>query len=254
MKPIEFLAIGDTVTDAFIELKDARVTCAVDDVDCTITMRWGYKIPYESLTVVPGVGNAANAAVAAARLGLSTAHVTDVGKDGYGTEILEYFKKEGLETKWVREHAEIPTNYHFVLSYHAERTILVKHQAYPYELPRDLPIPKTVYLSSLASGTEAYHDAIVDWLEAHPGVLFAFQPGTFQMKIGVERLSRLYKRAGLFFANKEEYQRILDTKEKSEKALLEAMRKLGPKTPVLTDGKNGVYALEGATVFHLPMY
>ena len=48
----DFLALGDTVTDAFIKLQDATVTCDVDTEACTIAMRWGDKIPYERLDVV----------------------------------------------------------------------------------------------------------------------------------------------------------------------------------------------------------
>jgi ribokinase len=251
---LDFLSVGDTVTDAFIELEDARVTCDVNDENCTISMRWGDKIPYRSLTVVPGVGNAANAAVAAARLGLKTAFVSNIGQDAYGKEILDYFKKEGLDTGYVRMHEGIPTNYHFVLSFEAERTILVKHEAYPYAFPPDLPAPKTLYLSSLAGGTETYHDALAEWLEQNPSVMFAFQPGTFQMQIGLERLRRLYERTHLFFANKEEYQRILGTKEEDERKLLEMMRAKGPETPVLTDGKNGAFALDGGTFVHIDMF
>ena len=70
-KPFDILAIGDVVIDAFIKLKDARVHCNIKDEECEICMRWGDKIPFESATVVPGVGNCANAAVSASRLGLS---------------------------------------------------------------------------------------------------------------------------------------------------------------------------------------
>lgn len=250
----DFLAVGDTVTDAFITLEDARVHCDVNDEACAISMRWGDKIPYKALTVVPGVGNSANAAVAARRLGLKTGLVTDIGKDIFGKEIIERFAEEKLDTTYVREHDGIPTNYHFVLSYEAERTILVKHQKYPYEFPEECEPPKTLYFSSVGEGTENYHDTIATYLEAHPDVYFAFQPGTFQMKLGTERLQRLYQRTNLFFANKEEYRRILDSKETDVSKLLEAMRGLGPKTPVLTDGRDGAYALvEGAQV-HVPMF
>jgi len=78
---MDFLAIGDTVVDEFITLKDAQVNCNVNRENCTLTMRWGDKIPYESSTLVPAVGNAANAAVAAARLGLKSALVSNVGND-----------------------------------------------------------------------------------------------------------------------------------------------------------------------------
>lgn len=253
----DFIAIGDTVTDAFITLQDATVHCQLDNEDCTIAMRWGDKIPYRELNVVAGVGNSPNAAVSAVRLGLKTALITDIGKDSFGKEILEVFDKEGLSNEYVREHEGIPTNYHFVLSYEAERTILVKHEEYPYVFPEQIEPPKMVYLSSLGESTEEYHDAIADWCEAHPDVLVAFQPGTFQMKLGHERLKRIYKRANLFFANKEEYQRILGLPETHDDVadLLNRMHELGVTTPILTDGRNGAYAREeNGDITHVEMF
>lgn len=251
----DFIALGDTVTDAFIKLKDARVNCDINDENCSISMNWGDKIPYERLDVVPGVGNSANAAVSAQRLGLKTALITDIGADTFGKEIIEVFNKEGLSCEYVRQHDNIPTNYHFVLSFEAERTILVKHQEYPYVFPADLAEPKMFYLSSMGENSEPYHDTIADWLEAHPDIMLAFQPGTFQMKLGHEKLSRIYKRADLFFANKEEYQRILGTDERDEKKLLDMMHELGVTTPILTDGREGAYAREeSGEVTHVPMF
>lgn len=250
----DFIALGDTVTDAFITLEDARVNCDINTQACTISMRWGDKIPYKDLTVVPGVGNSANAAVAANRLGLNTGLITDIGKDTFGEDIIRYFEKEGLDTKYVRIHDGIPTNYHFVLSYEAERTILVKHQKYPNLFPENCEPPKTLYLSSLGDGTEHYHDAIADYAEAHSDIFLAFQPGTFQMKLGTEKLARIYRRADLFFANKEEYQRILKQETSDVSSLLGMMRELGPKTPILTDGRKGAYALTKDGMVQVPMF
>ena len=254
MGKTDFLALGDTVTDAFIKLQDATVNCNINNDACTISMRWGDKIPYERLDVVPGVGNSANAAISALRLGLTTGLITDSGNDTFGEEIIQYFKKEGLNTEHVRMHDGIPTNYHFVLSYEAERTILVKHQEYPYAFPENCEAPKTLYLSSLGDGTEKYHDAIADYADAHKDMFLAFQPGTFQMKLGKEKLSRIYKRANLLFANKEEYQRILGVKSTEVEVLLNAMKELGPDTPILTDGREGAYALTEKGVVHVPMF
>ena len=73
MEKIEFLAIGDTTIDAFIRLQEASVHCDINKENCQLCMRFGDKIPYEFVEVVPAVGNSANAAVSAARLGLSSA-------------------------------------------------------------------------------------------------------------------------------------------------------------------------------------
>lgn len=256
MTKFNFIALGDTVTDAFITLKDVRIDTDADAEDNgleEICLRFGDKIPYEKLDVVPGVGNSANAAVSANRLGISTALITDIGADTFGKEIIDYFDTEKLDRTYVRQHDGVPTNYHFVLSHNAERTILVKHEHYPYELPA-FEAPKMLYLSSLGEGTEKYHDAIADFAEKNPDMMLAFQPGTFQMKLGHEKLSRLYKRTDLFFANKEEYQRILNSKKSAAEELLKEMRALGVKTPVLTDGRAGAYAYEGENIVHVDMF
>jgi sugar/nucleoside kinase (ribokinase family) len=254
MNALDFLAIGDTVVDDFIRLKDAEVHCDIDKQACTICMRFADKIPFESSTRVYGVGNAANAAVAAARLGLQTGFVSHIGNDDNGKLILKHFKNEKVDTSFVEAEDGVATNYHYVLWYGDDRTILVKHEAYRYAFPADIPPPKCAYLSSLASGTEAYHDEVAEWLEKNPGIFFGFQPGTFQIKLGAEKLARLYRRADIFFANKEEYQRILGSKETDEGKLLASMHALGPKIAVLTDGRNGVYALKDGTVVHLDMF
>ena len=51
------------------------------------------------------------------------------------------------------------------------------------------------------------------YLNEHPEINLAFQPGTYQMKFGKSALAGIYKRANLFFCNKEEAQRILGMKE-----------------------------------------
>ncbi|TAJ15037.1 carbohydrate kinase family protein [Patescibacteria group bacterium] len=254
MGTIDFLAIGDTVVDEFIELEDARVNCQIDSDACTISMRWGDKIPFKKATLVAGVGNAANAAVSASRLGLNTALVTNIGKDRDGDEIIAQLKGEKLKTSFIERHRGIPSNHHFVLSFQSERTILVKHESYPYKFPK-LPKVKAVYLSSLGNGTENYHDEIASWLEKNPEIFLAFQPGTFQMKIGKERLERIYKRTNIIFVNKEEAGRILGESDLGDiKSLADKLHALGPKIVVITDGRNGAFALENGALTTVPMF
>src|SRR3989339_1595459 len=81
---IDFLAIGDIVIDAFIRLKDAHVHCKIDSDACELCVRFGDKIPYERVEVVRAVGNSPNAAVSAARLGLKSAVITNLGDDQNG--------------------------------------------------------------------------------------------------------------------------------------------------------------------------
>ena len=92
MKNIDILAIGDIVTDAFIRIKEASVTCEVDHKNCKLCVAFGEKIPYESVDVVKAVGNSANAAVSASRLGLSSALLAYVGDYTDGADCIEELK------------------------------------------------------------------------------------------------------------------------------------------------------------------
>lgn len=251
---MDFIAIGDTAVDEFIRLEQAKVTCALDTDECTISMKWGDKIPYEFSTLVPAVGNAANAAVAAARLGLRSGFVSNVGSDTYGKLIVDTFQKEKVDISHITMHDDIPTNHHYVLWYEAERTILIRHEAYPYLLPDLFEAPAWIYLSSIGHHSEAFHMALANWLTLHRETKLAFQPGTFQMDMGKDKLAALYARTDLVACNKEEAERILEVGQTDIKDLLRKMRALGPKIVIITDGPNGAFAYDGTDMFKVPMY
>jgi len=260
---VDFLAIGDITTDAFIRLKDAHVTCAVDKTKCEICLKFADKVPFESVTVVKAVGNSANAAVAAARLGLRSALVSDIGGDQNGSECLEKLREEHVNTSNISRHKTLPTNYHYVLWYGDERTILVKHQEYPYQLPRLSPPPKWIYLSSLGSNSEEYHEEIIGYLVQHPNVKLAFQPGTFQMQLGVKKLAALYKRTEIFICNVEESERITGissgTNRSEIRTILNALHALGPRIVHVSDGPKGSYVSDARSgrapvAYFMPIY
>lgn len=242
----DFLGIGDTAVDAFIRLKEASVHCALDHEKCEICLKFADKIPYEDVYRIPAVGNAANTSVSAARLGLKSAFVSNVGDDYYGGECKQVLANEGVGVEFIKEHAGRKTNYHYVLWYEDDRTILIKHEEYDYSLP-DIGAPKWIYLSSLGENSLPLHEALAKYLIGHPEIKLAFQPGTYQMRFGIEKLAAFYKRADIFFCNKEESRRILKTTEEDIKKLMQMMRELGPKIVVITDGKKGAYVYDAST-------
>ncbi len=253
----DFVAIGDITVDAFIELseRDARVTTDEKTGRKKLEMNFGEKLPYKDVTIVNAVGNSPNAAVSAHRLGLRSALVTNLGHDRNGTDCLTQLRKEGVDTDFVKVHEGKNTNYHYVLRLGAERTILIKHEEYPYVLPNFATPPKYLYFSSIGeNGVKLHHD-VAEYLRAHPETKLAFQPGTFQIRLGAKELKDLYELTEIFFCNKEEAQEILDTEERDIPTLLRGMRELGPKIPVITDGPNGAFALDlEGVVWFMPMY
>ena len=138
---LDFVAIGDIVIDNFIELREAEIH--EGDGREKICMNFADKIPYEKSTEVSAVGNSPNASVSASRLGLKSALITNIGNDENGEKCLKSLEKDGVITDFVAKHDEHPTNYHFVLSFKADRTILVKHAEFDYKLP-DIGSPKWI--------------------------------------------------------------------------------------------------------------
>ncbi len=252
----DFVAIGDTTIDAFIELsqEDAKITVDEKTGRKKLEMEFGGKLPYKDVTIVNAVGNSTNAAVAAHRLGLRAALVSNLGHDRNGTDCLDTLRKEGIDTDFVKIHEGKKTNYHYILRYGAERTILIKHEEYPYLLPDFRTPPRFIYFSSIGENGVAFHHEVARYVAEHPETKLAFQPGTFQIRLGYEELKDLYAVTEIFFCNKEEAQDILKTDESDIPTLVRKMRELGPKIPVITDGPRGAYALEGDTVWHMPMY
>jgi len=242
-KKYDFLGIGDITVDTFLRLKEAQVIRDGDGSKPKLCLNFADKIPYEAKYNVPAVGNSPNAAVAAARLGLKSALMTNLGKDREGENCVEVLKNENVSTEFVTVNNNIKTNHHYVLWFEDDRTILVKHEKYNYHL-REFGEPKWVYLSSLGENSLAFHQEILEYLNLHPKTKLAFQPGTFQMAFGKEALAGIYKRSDLFLCNKEETQRILGTDERDISKLLEMMAALGPKIVVITDGVKGAYTYD----------
>jgi sugar/nucleoside kinase (ribokinase family) len=253
----DFVALGDILVDAFIELSkdDADVSIDMDTGRKTLEMPFGSKLPYKDTIVINGVGNSPNASVAAHRLGLASAIVTNVGDDRNGSDCLEALRTEGVHTDFVKVHEGLKTNFHYVLRYGAERTILIKHERFPYAMPHFDTPPRFLYFSSIGEHGLDFHFELARYVSENPTCKLVFQPGTFQIKLGTEKLQPLYAVTEIFFCNLEESQEILKTTEQDLPTLLKGIKVLGPKLPVITDGPNGAYVLDAENqTWHMPMY
>ena len=148
----DVVSIGDIVTDAFIKLIDDQAKIIPDGDSKLLAMTFGTKLPFDHAEIIEAVGNAANAAVAFARLGLNSAFVTNVGGDPHGRDMIAALHKNDVDTRFVRINHDKKSNYHYVLWYKEERTILIKHEEYDYHWPHLRPneTPKWLYFSSVS--------------------------------------------------------------------------------------------------------
>jgi ribokinase len=252
----DVISIGDVVTDAFIKLLDDQARTYENEDGQWLAMLYATKLPFDHAEVIEGVGNASNAAVAFAQLGLATSFVSNVGGDQYGRDIIVALGRSGVDTRFVRVNPDKKSNYHYVLWYKEERTILIKHEAYEYHWPHlpAIEIPKWIYFSSVSQHAIEFHDQVADWLGANPDVKVAFQPGTFQMEAGAERLARIYKRTEVLILNREEAVTVGGGNHEDINDLFNHLHELGPKTVVITDGPDGAYASDGHQRYKMPLY
>ncbi|HET6924765.1 MAG TPA: carbohydrate kinase family protein [Candidatus Saccharimonadales bacterium] len=252
----DVISIGDIVTDVFIKLKDDYEHTYSNEHGKWLAMPFGTKIPFDNAETIKAVGNASNAAVAFARLGLNSAFVTNVGEDHEGRDMISTLHKQKVDSRFVRVNPDKKSNVHYVIRFGAERTILIKHEEYDYHWPHLRPseTPRWVYFSSISEHALPYHDQVADWLDANPDVLLAFQPGTFQMEAGVERLQRIYKRSSVLILNREEAALVGGGNHEDIHDLFNKLHALGPHVVVITDGPAGAYASDGQNRWSMPLY
>lgn len=247
---MDFIAIGDTVIDAFIKISAGHIQETAHGRE--ICLPYGMKVPFDDVFILPAVGNSANASVSAVRLGLSSALLTSLGKDTHGDECLAQLTKEGISTEFVRQEEGKKTNYHYVLWKEDDRTILIKHEQFTPVIP-NIGSPKWLYLSSLGGHTLPFHHELIEYVKNHPDTSLAFQPGTFQLAFGKE-LMELYKITEVVCMNKEEAEQLLVLEGEPIKDLLDGLHAMGPKIVIVTDGPHGAYMKYDNTYFSMPLY
>jgi sugar/nucleoside kinase (ribokinase family) len=256
MAHYQVLCVGDAATDVFIRLSDEHIRTWDDEQGHWMDLPFGGKVPFEYARTVEAGGNAANAAVGLARLGVPTALAAHLGNDSVGRDMQAALHRAGIDTHLIRLDPGRPSNRNFALWYGQDRTMLVHHEAYDYHWAHLSPreVPSWLYLSSVGCDGSDYHRQIVDWLDAEPAVRLVFQPGTFQIQQGVQALQGLYARSDVIICNREEAVEIGGAEHANLAAILESLHALGPDLVVVTDGPEGAYASDGARRFKVPPY
>lgn len=241
---VDFLTIGDTQFDTILILDPAEVdvSCRIDTHDCRLALDYASKIPVSRIQTAVA-GNAANAAITGVRLGFQTALWSLLGDDDVANREIAYLGAEQINTTWLERVRGAQSHQSTVISVSGERTILVYHAPRTYQLPASLPrTPRWVYLTSLGPGSESLFPELVRYL-AETRAKLAYQPGTFQLRLGAGRSWELLKSCSLIVMNKEEAQLYTSNeREMSLPNLCRALQKLGPSLAVVTDGTDGACA------------
>lgn len=247
----DLITIGDSTIDTFIRIHEASVECDLNKKDCKLCVPYGSKVPVDAIAY--GVaGNAANVAVAAARLGMKTAIYTNLGDDDQGKRIKDELIANNISDEYIIVNRGKTSNLSVVLTFQGERTIFVYHQDWFYSLPKLKP-SSWIYLTSMAQSFT--NSTIMDEVCAHidkVGAKLIYGPGTYQLKADVKRFPRVLEKSDLLIVNMEEAMKILgiDVSHFADvRDILNKLILLGPKNVFVTDGTEGSYATDGEQFF-----
>jgi len=246
-KPLDVITIGDSTIDTFIKIHDATIECDINREECKICVRYGDKIPVDSIAQSVA-GNSANVAAGIATIGLRCAVYTNLGDDSQGTLIKKTLTAKGVLADYIQTQKGMHSNMSVILNFRGERTAFVYHQPWFYHLPKLAP-SKWVYFTSVSQSFVESNiiDEVAHYVDKNNSKL-AFGPGTFQIKANIKRYPNTLERCELLICNLEEAKQIMEIEIKEKvpvRELLDKMLSLGPKMIILTDGEEGSYATDG---------
>ena len=251
MSNLDLLSVGDANLDVFISPSESESLCDINTKECLIAFSYADKIPVKNLEFSVG-GNAGNNAVGTKRLGVNSGAVLTLGDDSTGIQIIDRLKQEDVDLTYVIQQPSTLSNFNVVVTYTGERTIFTYHAPRSYEFPVQLPKVSWVYLTSMGESFRPFYNHIIEWLVKNPETNLAFNPGSWQLRAGIDALNSVFKLTKLVFVNKQEAEKLTgyEAKDSVTKELLVALSNLGPKIAVITDGSNGSYVFDGVKCFH----
>ena len=244
---LELLSIGDASLDVFLFPSETESLCELRTHETKVCFDYGDKIPVRDLKTSIG-GNAANNAVGTRRLGIKSGALITLGDDDIGEQILRKLQKENVSCDFVTRQSKTRSNLSTIINYGGERTIFSYKEPRDYEFPRELPSVPWGYLTSLGDAFPPFYQQVVDWVSTNQ-IKLAFNPGSRQIRSGIESLKNVLAVCEILYLNRQEGEKLtgLTNTKDNEKELLKALSQLGPKISIVTDGSVGAFLYDGQT-------
>jgi len=249
----DVITIGETTMDAFMTLHDSSAKVSLSDGE--LCFRHGEKINVEQYDFAMG-GNATNVAVGLSRLGVKATLATEIGDDEFSIKIRNWLAMEHIE-RLLMVQTSGATNFSVIINFKSDRTIFVQNIARKHEFQFDEVETNCVYLTSLGEEWEhAYQHAVA--FSRKQKALLVFNPGHKQVQSGSEVIKDVLSTTDILFVNKEEAEQLLfhhygekdDDSEGYMQRLATRLQKKGVKIVVITNGREGSFALDDTGEFH----
>lgn len=206
----DVICLGSSTLDVFVRTDLSKLICiSGPQTDQTLLcFDYGSKVNVEDIIFQVG-GGAVNTSVAFSRLGFNVAFMGKLGSDDAADTVLEELRGEGVDCKFAVQSAQQRTGYSVVLtSYEGGRTILTFRGAnnelriddIDWDAVRD---SKWLYVSSLSGNSGRLLDPIAEFAEKEQ-ISVAINPGSTQIKRGLEGMRRILNTVEILLMNAEE--------------------------------------------------
>lgn len=247
----DLLVIGDSAIDYYMKLaKTDDINEGSDGDGPEVCFYHGSKIPVDELQSFIA-GNSVNVSVGCTKLGLKTTIYTEIGNDNNAERIIRELRDVGVNTTYCIKNDGVETDVHTIIVFGGERTIFTYHGKRNYRV-QNWDKPKFIYLTSLGEGFQKFQKEIIEYIKANPGIGVAFNPGTIQMKAGIDSFKDFLEITDILFVNMDEAGKIVG--EKPLEQIHIDLHKLGVKLSVITNGKEGANAFDGENLVSVNAY
>jgi len=283
------LTVGGAMLDTIAIIADDRIErMTMLNADSSfLLLEEGRKT--EALAISTHVGGGAvNAAVAMSRLGLDVAALAKLGKDARAEVVLSRLMHEGVSTRWALRDGRAPTGASVLISSHdrnaaiftfrGANTLLAAEELHPDAFGVDV-----VYVSSLSNEAADAFPAIVAQAKAR-GALVAANPRVRQLSSRGAAFQEALAGVDILAVNRSEADVLVPGlvarfgeggpalplepgetpprlvarglagggHEMSLAAFFAALRRLGPRFVVVTDGRNGAFLGAKDAIYFCP--
>lgn len=251
----DVITFGSAARD--INLKSKAFKVLKNDKDFVtgegICLALGSKIDVQDIKFTSG-GGGTNTAVTFAKQGFKTAFCGVVGDDVAGKEIIEELKSCRINTELVLKSKEKATNYSIIVSSEGgeDRTILVYRGASEMmdkdNIPWNKLKTKWIYLAPLSGKLCSAFEDIVNFAYENK-IKIAVNPGSVQLSLPVEDLTRILKKVDILILNQEEASYLTKISFQDEVEIFKKIDEICQGVAVMTKGGEGVVVSDGKYIY-----
>jgi len=237
----DVLCIGSATLDNFLTIEQKFNS-----------IRPGDKVLVKNIEKHSG-GGGTNSAAALSKLGLKVKLLTKLGNDHDADFIHQEMKKFKVKNI-CRHHSSHNTDFStLVYSTPDKNRVIYVHKGASQDLSvtdfkKSQLKADWIYLATLVGKSSQTAIQIIQSNKDRNQNLL-FNPSLYLAKLGKSALAPILRNTTILVLNKEEAQALLKTKSDSFPALLFGLQKLGPKSVVITNGPNKVYALHENLIY-----